>query len=61
MWTNIASQFQNGMHLPLMMGSMQESQALSWLPNNENQHMMLTGEPNFLLPRCGLVPMTILV
>lgn len=45
------SQFQNGMHLPLMMGSMQESQALSWLPNNENQHMMLTGEPNFLLPR----------
>ncbi|XP_059644085.1 agamous-like MADS-box protein AGL65 isoform X2 [Cornus florida] len=44
-------QFQNGMHLPLMMGGAQEAQPLSWLPNNENQHMILPGEPNFLLQR----------
>nr|AQM52310.1 AGL65-1 [Monotropa hypopitys] len=45
------SQFQNEMHLPLMMGALQETRTLSWLPNNENQHMMLTREPDFLLPR----------
>ncbi|KAI8018962.1 Agamous-like MADS-box protein AGL65 [Camellia lanceoleosa] len=44
------SQFQNGMHLPLMMGGMQEA-PLSWLPDNENQHMLLTGDPNFLPQR----------
>ncbi|XP_028054275.1 agamous-like MADS-box protein AGL65 isoform X5 [Camellia sinensis] len=42
------NQFQNGMHLPLMMGGMQDAQPLSWFTNNENQHMILTGEPNYL-------------
>ncbi|XP_028054273.1 agamous-like MADS-box protein AGL65 isoform X4 [Camellia sinensis] len=43
--------FQNGMHLPLMMGGMQDAQPLSWFTNNENQHMILTGEPNYLPQR----------
>lgn len=43
-----SSQFQNGMHLPLIMGGVQEAQPLTWLPNNENQHMMLPEGPNFL-------------
>ncbi|XP_052179645.1 agamous-like MADS-box protein AGL65 [Diospyros lotus] len=53
------NQFQSGMHLPLMMGGLQEAQPLSWLPNNENQHMILTGEPNFLPQRdvgCSTIP-----
>ncbi|KAF5942956.1 hypothetical protein HYC85_020598 [Camellia sinensis] len=37
----------NGMHLPLMMGGMQDAQPLSWFTNNENQHMIFTGEPNY--------------
>ncbi|KAA8540976.1 hypothetical protein F0562_024886 [Nyssa sinensis] len=45
------SEFQNGMHLPLIMGGGDEAQPLSWLPNNENQHMILPGEPNFLPQR----------
>ncbi|KAK9278393.1 hypothetical protein L1049_027958 [Liquidambar formosana] len=46
-----SSQFQNGMHLPLMIGGVQEAQPLSWLPNNENQHMILPEGPNFLPQR----------
>ncbi|CAK9138121.1 unnamed protein product [Ilex paraguariensis] len=45
------SQFQNGMHLPLLMGGNQEGQSLSWLPNNDDQHIILPEEPNFLPPR----------
>ncbi|KAM7483326.1 hypothetical protein LguiB_007909 [Lonicera macranthoides] len=45
------TQFHNGMHLPLMMGGTQEAQPLSWLPGNENQHMILPEEPNFLPQR----------
>ncbi|KAH9606275.1 hypothetical protein KSS87_014943 [Heliosperma pusillum] len=50
------NQFQNGMHYPLMMTSMQESQQLSWLPSNDNQQMMLPDDTNFLPQRdikCG--------
>lgn len=43
-----SSQFQNGMHLPLLIGGVQEAQPLSWLPNNENQHMIFHDDPNFL-------------
>uniref|UniRef100_A0A5B6YHZ7 Putative agamous-like MADS-box protein AGL17 n=1 Tax=Davidia involucrata TaxID=16924 RepID=A0A5B6YHZ7_DAVIN len=46
-----ANQFQNGMHLLLLMGGGEEAQPLSWLPSNENQHMILPGEPNFLPQR----------
>lgn len=46
-----SSQFQNGMHLPLMMSALQESQHLPWLPGNENHQLMLPDEPNFLAHR----------
>ncbi|KAA8542444.1 hypothetical protein F0562_023420 [Nyssa sinensis] len=46
-----ASQFQNGMQFLLLMGDGEEAQSLSWLPSNENQHMLLPGEPNFLPQR----------
>ncbi|KAJ0105187.1 hypothetical protein Patl1_18776 [Pistacia atlantica] len=39
---------QNGMHLPLMMSGVQESQPLSWLPNTDSQHLLVQNEPNFL-------------
>lgn len=41
-------QFQNGMPLPMMMNGPQEAQPITWLPNNENQNMLLHNEPNFL-------------
>lgn len=44
-------QFQNDMHLPLTMGGAQESQPLSWLPDNENQHIILPDGTNFLPQR----------
>ncbi|KAJ9140470.1 hypothetical protein P3X46_031116 [Hevea brasiliensis] len=40
------SQFRNGMALPLMMNGMQKAQPLSWLPNNGNQHLILSNEQN---------------
>ncbi|XP_043723895.1 agamous-like MADS-box protein AGL30 isoform X2 [Telopea speciosissima] len=46
-----ASQFQNGIYLPLGMGSEQQAQPISWLHNNENQHMMLLEDPNLLPQR----------
>ncbi|XVE56910.1 hypothetical protein DITRI_Ditri04bG0048800 [Diplodiscus trichospermus] len=42
------SQFQNGIPFPMMIGGVQEVQPIPWLPNNENQHMLLHNEPNFL-------------
>ncbi|XWS37336.1 hypothetical protein CRYUN_Cryun19dG0034000 [Craigia yunnanensis] len=42
------SQFQKGMPLPMMIGGVQEAQPVTWLPNNENQHMLLHNESNFL-------------
>ncbi|XP_057479398.1 agamous-like MADS-box protein AGL65 isoform X2 [Actinidia eriantha] len=42
------SQFPHRMHLPLMMGGVQESQSVSWLHSNENQHMLLSSQPSFL-------------
>ncbi|GAB4838778.1 hypothetical protein Ancab_028320 [Ancistrocladus abbreviatus] len=39
------------MHLPLVMGGMQETQPLSWLPNNEAQQFILPDETNFLPQR----------
>ncbi|XP_017217155.2 agamous-like MADS-box protein AGL30 [Daucus carota subsp. sativus] len=32
--------YQNGMHSSLMIGAMQESQPISWLPNNENDQFL---------------------
>jgi len=52
---NACLQFQNGMHLPLIMSALQESQHLPWLPGNENQPLMLPDEPNFLPHRCALL------
>ncbi|KAJ7978440.1 Agamous-like MADS-box protein [Quillaja saponaria] len=43
-----SNQLQEGMHLPLMMGGLQEAQPLSWLLNNDSQHLMLSNEPKFL-------------
>ncbi|MBA0674268.1 hypothetical protein Goari_015876, partial [Gossypium aridum] len=31
-----------------MIGAVQEAQPVMWLPNNENHHMLLHNEPNFL-------------
>ncbi|CAJ1944105.1 unnamed protein product [Sphenostylis stenocarpa] len=39
---------QEGMTLPLMMASLQESQPLSWLLNNDNHQLLLPNEPKFL-------------
>ncbi|CAM8986394.1 unnamed protein product [Rhodiola kirilowii] len=46
---NCSSQFQNGMHLPLMFGGMAETQSQPWLPD-ANNHMML-GEGTSYLPQ----------
>ncbi|KAJ4974244.1 hypothetical protein NE237_007418 [Protea cynaroides] len=47
-----ASQFQNGIPLPLGMGNEQQPQPISWLHNNDNhQHMMLPEDPNLLPQR----------
>ncbi|KAK4437050.1 Agamous-like MADS-box protein [Sesamum alatum] len=45
------SQFQNGMHLPMVTTSDQDCQTQSWLPGGENQHMILPNEPHFLPSR----------
>ncbi|XP_057479395.1 agamous-like MADS-box protein AGL65 isoform X1 [Actinidia eriantha] len=53
------SQFPHRMHLPLMMGGVQESQSVSWLHSNENQHMLLSSQPSFLPQRdaeCSTYP-----
>ncbi|XP_062116538.1 agamous-like MADS-box protein AGL65 isoform X2 [Humulus lupulus] len=44
---------QNEMYSPLMVGNAQEAQSLSWIPNNENQPLILLGEPSFL-PHGGI-------
>ncbi|XP_061346665.1 agamous-like MADS-box protein AGL65 isoform X2 [Gastrolobium bilobum] len=43
-----ATQLQEGMTLPMMMASLQESQPLSWLLNSDNHQLMLPSEPKFL-------------
>ncbi|KAK0573280.1 hypothetical protein LWI29_005614 [Acer saccharum] len=43
-----SSQYQNGMHIPFRMGSEQQLQPLTWIPNNENRHMVLSEDPNLL-------------
>ncbi|KAF8378698.1 hypothetical protein HHK36_030047 [Tetracentron sinense] len=48
------SQFQHGMHLPLGMDGEQQSLPLSWIPNNDSQHMILPDDPN-LLPQRDMV------
>ncbi|KAF9595218.1 hypothetical protein IFM89_037816 [Coptis chinensis] len=45
------TQFQNGIHLPLGMGSEQQAQSISWLPNNDSQHLMLTEDQSLLHQR----------
>ncbi|KAK6925022.1 Transcription factor, MADS-box, partial [Dillenia turbinata] len=46
-----SNQFQNSMHLPLMMGSTQEAQPLTWISHTDTQPIMLPEEPNFLPQR----------
>jgi len=41
-------QFQNRIPLSVMIGAVQEAQPVMWLPNNENHHMLLHNELNFL-------------
>ncbi|XP_065877500.1 agamous-like MADS-box protein AGL65 isoform X2 [Euphorbia lathyris] len=41
----------NGMVLPMMMNGMQEAQPLAWLPNNGNQHLVLSNGTHFLPQR----------
>ncbi|KAG4390698.1 hypothetical protein GLYMA_05G025700v4 [Glycine max] len=38
---------QEGMALPSMIASLQDSQPLSWLLNDDNHHLMLPNEPKF--------------
>ncbi|XP_059446229.1 agamous-like MADS-box protein AGL30 isoform X1 [Corylus avellana] len=42
------NQFQNGMHIPFRMSAEQQLQPLSWIPNNDNHHMLLSEDPNLL-------------
>ncbi|KAL8098114.1 hypothetical protein AgCh_031035 [Apium graveolens] len=44
-------EYQNGMNSSLVIGAMQESQHLSWLPTNENHQVILPAEPNYLQTR----------
>ncbi|KAL4341118.1 hypothetical protein GQ457_08G036310 [Hibiscus cannabinus] len=41
-------QFQNRIPLPVMISGVEETQPVTWLPSNENQHMLMHNEPNFL-------------
>ncbi|KAF6172800.1 hypothetical protein GIB67_034652 [Kingdonia uniflora] len=45
------NQFQNGMHLPLVMGGAQQGQPISWIPDNDREHVMLSEDPNLLPQR----------
>ncbi|KAJ6987556.1 agamous-like MADS-box protein AGL30 isoform X3 [Populus alba] len=42
------SQFQNAMHVPFRMGVEQQLPPISWIPNNDSQHIMLPEDPNLL-------------
>ncbi|KAJ6350564.1 hypothetical protein OIU78_006679 [Salix suchowensis] len=42
------SQFQNAMHVPFRMGAEQQLPPISWVPNNDSQHIMLSEDPNLL-------------
>ncbi|GMH21933.1 hypothetical protein Nepgr_023776 [Nepenthes gracilis] len=46
-----SSQFENGLLFPLVMGSIQETPASSWLPHNETEQLHLPGEARFLQQR----------
>ena len=41
-------QFQNGMHIPFRMGAEQQIQPLSWIPNNDNRHIIFPEDPNLI-------------
>uniref|UniRef100_A0A2N9J5N1 MADS-box domain-containing protein n=1 Tax=Fagus sylvatica TaxID=28930 RepID=A0A2N9J5N1_FAGSY len=43
-----SSQFQNGMHIPFRMGAEQQIQPLSWIPNNDNRHIIFPEDPNLI-------------
>lgn len=43
-----SSQFQNGIHLPFRVGAEQQLQPLSWIPNNDGQHIVLPDDPSLL-------------
>ncbi|XP_052295506.1 agamous-like MADS-box protein AGL30 isoform X3 [Citrus sinensis] len=45
------TQFQNGICIPFRMGSEEQLQTLSWIPNNDNRHMVLPEDPNLLSHR----------
>lgn len=55
---NCLSDFQNGMHLPLVMGGMQDGQQLPWFPSNENQQVMWPDETSLFQHRdvkCNII------
>lgn len=45
------NQYQNEMNPSLVIGAMQETQPLSWLPTNENHQVILPAEPNYMQTR----------
>ncbi|XP_010539974.1 PREDICTED: agamous-like MADS-box protein AGL65 isoform X2 [Tarenaya hassleriana] len=45
------SQFHCGISLPLAMGGVQEAHSLSWLHDDDNQQIIIPGDPSFLLHR----------
>ncbi|KAJ4842839.1 hypothetical protein Tsubulata_034332 [Turnera subulata] len=51
------NQFQNGMHVPFRMGAEQQVPHMSWVPNNDSQHIVLPEDSNLLSHRdvecCG--------
>lgn len=45
------NQFHNGMHLPFRMGAEQQLSHISWVPNNDNQQIVLPEESNLISNR----------
>ncbi|KAL3528397.1 hypothetical protein ACH5RR_007719 [Cinchona calisaya] len=45
---NCTGQFQNEMHFPLTIDGNQEGQTVPWIPNNDNQQVRLSKDPNFI-------------
>lgn len=45
---NCTGQFQNGMPSPSIVNGVQEAQPIPWVLNNDNQHLILPNEANFL-------------
>ncbi|PWA93389.1 transcription factor, MADS-box [Artemisia annua] len=53
MQLDCTSQFPNGLNFPMMMANNQEDQTIPWLPNNENQDMILPEKQSYMPHRDG--------